>query len=147
MRTPETPTGISTTVGALVVVVCCAAPPHLDAAGVNARLAVLALGLLAFSASVVDLCAAAVTVGVAFLLFDGFVVDHQGDLAWHGDPDLVRLAVLAGGALLGLAAGALRLALQNHPNRTPPIPAHPRAPLPRPRPRVEAAATDLREVR
>src|SRR5690242_5605852 len=102
MRAPEppaeigTPLGINTAVGAVVVVVCIAAPPHLDAAGIQARLAVLALGLVAFAASVADPVAAVVTAVVAFLLFDGFVVGHEGNLAWHGDADLVRFGVLAG---------------------------------------------------
>ena len=127
------------------MVVCCAAPPHLDAAGIDARLAVLALGLLAFRRR----GRPARRRGHrrrGVLLFDGFVVDHYGELAWHGDPDLVRLAVLAGGALLGLAAGAVRLAAQNGLNRTPPEPDRLRPTLPRPRPPLDAAATDLREV-
>lgn len=103
-----TPLGINTAVGAVVVLVCCAAPPHLDASGVAARFAVLALGVAAFAAAVGDPAAGAVTAGVAFLLFDGFVVDHAGDLTWHGDADVVRLAVLVGAALTGLTARASR---------------------------------------
>ena len=103
-----TPLGINTAVGAVVVLVCCAAPPHLDTPGITARLAVLALGVGAFAASVGDPVAVAVTAGVAFLLLDGFVVDHAGELAWHGDADLVRLEVLVSAALAGLTARALR---------------------------------------
>ena len=112
MRTHGTPTGINATVGALVVVVCCAVPPHLDAAGVAARLAVLALGVFAFSVAACDLVAAAVSAGIAFLLFDGFVLGRAGDLAWHGNADLVRIGVLAGAALAGTTAGALRLRIE-----------------------------------
>jgi len=118
MRAPEspheigTPLGINTAVGAVVVVVCLVAPPHLDAAGIGARLAVLAVGLAAFAASVADPVASLVTAGVAFLLLDGFVVGHAGDLAWHGDADLVRLGVLAGAALAGAAARSVRDAVR-----------------------------------
>ena len=117
MRAPEppaeigTPLGIDTAVGA-VVVVCLVAPPHLDAAGIGTRLAVLALGLAAFAASVADPVAALVTAGVAFLLLDGFVVGHGGDLAWHGDADLVRLGVLVAAALAGAVARSARDAVR-----------------------------------
>lgn len=134
-NTPDTPSGISAAVGALVVVVCCVAPPHLDAAGVTARLAVLALGLAAFSAAVVDVVATVATVGVAALLFDGFVLDRYGELAWHGEVDALRLAVLVGAALLGLAAGAARLAVRR---RRPRAAGHARTGVPGPRTASEA---------
>lgn len=37
--------------------------------------------------------------GVGWLLLDGFLVDQQGALRWHGPPDLVRLLVLVGVAI------------------------------------------------
>jgi hypothetical protein len=142
-----TPVGINTAVGAVVVLVCCAAPPHLDASGAAARFAVLALGVAAFTASVGDPAAAAVTAGVAFLLFDGFVVDHAGDLTWHGDADLVRLVVLAAAACTGLTARASREVLRRRRARKSVGGARAVPALPRPRTAQNPAARDSREVR
>jgi len=132
----------------VVVLVCCAAPPHLDEPGVAARLAVLALGVGAFAASVGDPAAAAVTAAVAFLLFDGFVVDSAGVLAWHGRADAVRLAVLVTAALAGLTAQAIRNHVRSRPRRSdvgrPAASALPRPRAVRERERVRE---DAREVR
>jgi hypothetical protein len=107
MSQREAPFGINTALGAVVVVVCCVVPANPDAQGVNARLAVLAVGVAAFAATVLDPPAVAVTAAVAFLLFDGFVEGRQGDLVWDGRADLLRLASLYGAGALGLILGAL----------------------------------------
>jgi hypothetical protein len=107
MSQRETPLGINTGLGAVVVAVCCLVPANTDAQGVNARLAVLAVGIAAFAATVVDPLAVAVTAGVGFLLFDGFVEGRQGDLVWNGRSDLLRLALLYGVGALGLILGAV----------------------------------------
>jgi hypothetical protein len=108
MGTREVPLGINTTTGAVTVILCCAVPGALTGPGVNARLGMLAVGLLAFAAAVVDVTAVAISVGVAFLLFDGFVEGNHGDLVWHGRADLIRLAVLCAAGAVGLLLGALR---------------------------------------
>ena len=90
----EVPLGINTAVGAVAVVACLAVPTGVDAQGRDARFALLVLGVAVFAATVGDLAAVAVTAGVAFLLFDGFVEGHQGDLVWNGRSDLVRVALL-----------------------------------------------------
>jgi hypothetical protein len=60
----ESPLGINATVGAVVVVGCCVVPPGLTGPEIDARLGVLAVGLAAFAAAVVDVAAVAVSVGV-----------------------------------------------------------------------------------
>lgn len=108
MGAREVPLGITMSTGTLVVVVCCAVPSAVTGPGVDARLGVLALGLAAFAASVVDLAAVAISVGVGFLLFDGFVEGDHGDLVWRGRTDLVRFGVLCLAGALGLLLGVLR---------------------------------------
>jgi hypothetical protein len=106
MRERQVPLGINTAVGAVTVVVCCLAPGGLDAQGRDARLAVLTLGVAVFAATVGDLAAVAVTAGVAFLLFDGFVEGRYGDLVWTGRADVVHVALLYAAGLTGLVLGA-----------------------------------------
>ncbi|HVN11342.1 MAG TPA: hypothetical protein VMT69_04560 [Kineosporiaceae bacterium] len=102
------PLGITMTTGTLAAVICCAVPSAVTGPGIDARLGVLAVGLAAFAAWVVDTAAVAVSVGVGSLLFDGFVEGHRGDLVWHGRADLVRLGVLCLAAALGLLLGGVR---------------------------------------
>jgi hypothetical protein len=108
MGTREVPLGINTTMGGVVVIVSLAVPWDLTGPGIDARLGVLAVGLVAFAAAVVDVAAVAVSVGVAFLLFEGFVEGNHGDLAWHGRDDLIRLVVVCMAGAIGLLIGALR---------------------------------------
>ncbi|MGZ4626061.1 MAG: hypothetical protein ACXV3S_07185 [Kineosporiaceae bacterium] len=108
MGAREVPLGITMSTGTLAVVVCCAVPSIVTGPGVDARLGVLAVGLAAFAASVVDLAAVAISVGVGFLLFDGFVEGDHGDLVWRGRADLVRFGVLCLAGALGLLLGVLR---------------------------------------
>jgi len=107
MSQREVPLGINTALGAVAVTVLCLMPASLDQQGRDARFAVLAVGVFAFAATVVDPLAVAVTAGVAFLLFDGFVEGRQGDLVWNGRSDLLRLALLYGVGTLGLILGAV----------------------------------------
>jgi hypothetical protein len=107
MSQREVPFGINTAVGAVAVAVLCLVPANLDQQGRDARLAVLAVGVVVFAATVLDPLAVAVTAGVGFLLFDGFVEGQQGDLVWNGRSDLLRLAFLCGSSALGLILGAV----------------------------------------
>jgi hypothetical protein len=108
MGTREVPLGINTTTGAVAVILCCAVPGDVTGPGIDARLGVLAVGLVAFAAAVVDVTAVAMSVGVGFLLFDGFVEGDHGTLVWHGRADVIRLAVLCVAGAIGLLIGALR---------------------------------------
>jgi hypothetical protein len=107
-RGREVPLGINATVGAVAVVLLCAVPSSVTGPEIDARLAVIAVGLAGFAVAVVDVAAIAISVGIAFVLFDGFVEGDHGDLAWHGRPDLIRLGVLCLAAVAGLLIGAWR---------------------------------------
>jgi hypothetical protein len=104
----DVPLGINTAIGAVAVVVCCIVPAGQDPQGRDARFALVAFGVGVFAAAVGDLASVAVTVGVAFLLSDGFVESHYGDLVWHGRPDVVRIGVLCVAGIVGLVIGVLR---------------------------------------
>ena len=102
----DVPLGINAALGAVVVVVLCAVPSSVTGPEIDARLAVIAVGLTVLAAAIVDVAAVAISVGIAFLLFDGFVEGNQGVLVWHGRTDLVRLGVLCLAAATGLVIGA-----------------------------------------
>src|SRR5436853_7802935 len=104
----EVPLGINLTTGAVAVALCCMVPGSLTGPGIDARLGVLAVGLLAFAVAVVDVTAVTISVGVGFLLFDGFVEGDHGELVWNGRADLIRLAALCLAGAVGLVVGALR---------------------------------------
>ena len=127
----EVPLGINTAVGAVTVVVCLAVPAGVDVQGRDARFALLVLGVAVVAATVGDLAAVAVTAGVAFLLFDGFVEGHQGDLVWDGRSDVLRVGLLCGAGLLGLVVGAAHR--RRHRRDDPPPTGSPAASVARPR--------------
>lgn len=56
----------------------------------------------------------AVTAGISWLMLDGFVVGHEGQLSWHGTSDVVRLAVLFACALAVSAIRAGQLRVRRH---------------------------------
>ncbi|MDQ1485491.1 MAG: hypothetical protein QOJ62_1184 [Actinomycetota bacterium] len=65
--------------------------------------------------------ASAATAALGWLALNGFVVDHAGQLHWHGSADVVRLACLFGVALAASGAHALGLRLVSsgaYPSRT-----------------------------
>jgi hypothetical protein len=70
-------------------------------------LAVLALAVAALSYSVRPL-AAFVTAGLAWLMLNGFLIDHFGVLTWHGVSDITRLLALVAAAIVPIAIRAGR---------------------------------------
>lgn len=78
-------------------------PP--DAPG--ARLIVLAVAVAAGTALTRSARACLPAAVIAWLFCDGFLIDHYGELRWHGWGDAVRLAVLAGAAYGGVVAGRI----------------------------------------
>ena len=93
--------GITVGFGALVMVaatvVAAAMFPE-----VPARLVVVALAVGAYAAAVEDLWAGLVTAAVGYLLFDGFLVNRHGELAWAGTTSVRHVAVLAFAVGVGL---------------------------------------------
>ena len=63
------------------------------------------LPLAVFAASPVTAAAAAATGVLAFLVFDGFLVNSLGQLSWHGAADGWRLLTLAVAVAAGFIAG------------------------------------------
>jgi hypothetical protein len=100
------PTGLTVGAGCVVSVVsafaAAAAPPS---HGIL-RLGLVAAGLAGYAALAGSILAVTAVTAITFLIFNGFLVDRLGVLAWHGTADLRRLAVLAGCAALAAAAGA-----------------------------------------
>jgi hypothetical protein len=103
---PDTPTGISAAIGAGVVVVAAFLSAAVPPSAGDVRLGVLALALAGFAALTVDPRAVAAVDVLAFLVFDGFLVNQLGELSWHGQADQTRLVILAGAGTAGVAVGA-----------------------------------------
>jgi K+-sensing histidine kinase KdpD len=57
--------------------------------------------------------------GLGWLFLNGFLVNRQGDLRWHGRDDTVRIVLLAGVAVAVSAARSVQLARQRY-RRIPP---------------------------
>jgi K+-sensing histidine kinase KdpD len=60
---------------------------------------------------------AVVLAGVAFLFANGFVFDSAGTLVWHGDTDVVRLALLVCLAIIGSLLGHHHVDLRANSSR------------------------------
>jgi K+-sensing histidine kinase KdpD len=71
------------------------------------------LGILAATVFVLGLVITTGTslaaAGLSALLLNGFLVDHDGTLHWHGSVELLRLAILLGAAMVGSTIGAIHL--------------------------------------
>jgi len=58
---------------------------------------------------------AVLSAGLGWLMLNGFVVNQYGALSWHGNSDVINLAVLVGVAVLTAAVRSVQLSL--HPSR------------------------------
>jgi hypothetical protein len=114
---PQRPTGITIAIGA-VVVIAAAFPAALVPSGDPVpRFALMTLGLTLFAMATRDWLAVAAVVPLAWLVYDGFLLDRFGVLAWRGRGDVVRFGLLAGAALLGLAMGVARHKVEDRRTR------------------------------
>jgi hypothetical protein len=104
----EVPVGVDTAGGAAAVVLAALGASVVPAADGWWRMVVVGAVVAVFAAVTADARAAAAVVVLAWLVVNGFLVDRYGQLAWHGDPDLVRLLVLAVCAFLGVLLGRAR---------------------------------------
>ncbi len=75
---------------------------------VTASLVVLAIALWAYAAVVRDVRASLATAGLAYLLFDGLLVNGYGELSWTGTTSTWHVTVLALAAGLGIWMHRLR---------------------------------------
>jgi hypothetical protein len=101
---PETPLGITVGIGAVVMVTAGVVAAMISTAHPGWRFAVIAVAVFLFAAASIDQRALAVVAVIAGLIFNGFLEDRLGQLAWHAD-DLWRLMLLVMAGALGLAIG------------------------------------------
>jgi hypothetical protein len=101
---PETPTGIAVGIGAVVMVVAGVMAAMIPTAYPAWRFGVIALAVFGFAVGSLDHVALAIVSGVGALIYNGFLEDRAGQLAWHSD-DLWRLLLLVMVGACGLAVG------------------------------------------
>jgi hypothetical protein len=63
--------------------------------GVSARLAVIAVAVAAYAAASTGVLAAAVTAGLGYLVFNGFLLNRYGELSWSGRASASQVVILA----------------------------------------------------
>jgi hypothetical protein len=105
---PQAPLGISVGIGAAAVVAAAFADAVVPYRLGSLRWLLLTLVVAGFALWAADTVATVIVAGLAFVLANGFLVNHRGELSWHGQADLWRLAVLAVAAGVGLALGHAR---------------------------------------
>ena len=108
LRTRSTPTGLAIGAGAVALVVAAVIAAAIPSADAGWRFAIMAIAVGLFAAISLDQRALAGVAVLAALIYDGFLEDRLGQLAWHGSDDLWRLLLLvtvsAGGLALGESA-------------------------------------------
>jgi hypothetical protein len=103
----RTPVGIEIAAGAMLIVLVAAMAAMVPVADPIARYAILVVAVGAFAAVTCDQVAITVVALVGYLTFNGFLVNHLGELSWHGMDDFLRLAALVMAIAIGLAAGEM----------------------------------------
>ena len=108
VRTQSTPTGLAIGAGAVALVAAAIIAAAIPSADAGWRFAVMAVAVGLFAAISLDQIALAGVAVLAALIYNGFLEDRSGQLAWHGSHDLWRLLLLvtvsAGGLALGESA-------------------------------------------
>lgn len=99
------PTGIAVALGSTAVVASAFVTAAVPVSAGAVRLGLVAACLGAFAAVSANAAAVAFVGVVAFLVFDGFLVNQLGQLSWHGPADVQRLFVFLAVSILGLVAG------------------------------------------
>jgi hypothetical protein len=99
-----TPTGIAVGVGAVVMVVVGVVAAMVPAAYPGWRFGLIAVTVMVFAVVSLDHRALAMVAVIGALIFNGFLENRLGQLAWHTD-DLWRLLLLAMVGGFGLAIG------------------------------------------
>jgi MFS family permease len=101
----KTPLGIAVGVGAVAMMVAGVVASLIPAAYPGWRFGVVAFAVFLFAAASLDQVALAIVALIGGLVFNGFLEDSYGQLAWHGGHDLWRLLLLVMVAAWGLAVG------------------------------------------
>jgi hypothetical protein len=101
-----TPVGINVAVGVVIITVASFVAASVPIAEPQWRCAVVALGLGLFAVVAADWLAVATVVVPTWMIMNGFLVNHLGELSWHGVADLDRLLALSIAGVIGLAGAA-----------------------------------------
>lgn len=104
-RAEATPFGIAVGIGAVELVIAALVAAMIPAADQGWRFGVMAFAVFLFAAASLDHVALGVIALLGALIFNGFLEDRLGQLAWHGSDDLWRLLLLVMIAAWGLAVG------------------------------------------
>ena len=105
-RAPErTPVGINLAAGTGIVIAAALLAAVIPSAHTGWRFTVVALAVGLFAALTLDQLALAGVAALGWLVVNGFLVDHLGELSWHGSADLYRMLLLVVAGGFGLAAG------------------------------------------
>jgi hypothetical protein len=104
-REPATPLGIVVAIGAVAMVAAGMVAAAIPQAYPGWRFGVMAFAVFVFAVTALDQVALALVTAIGALVFNGFLEDRLGQLAWHGSDDLWRLLLLVMVGALGLAVG------------------------------------------
>lgn len=101
-----TPLGINVAIGAVVITAAMFAAAAVPIGDPQGRCAVVAVALGLFAVFTTDRLAVSAIVLPTWMIMNGFLVNHLGDLSWHGWGDLDRFLALVAAGVIGLAIGA-----------------------------------------
>jgi hypothetical protein len=100
----QTPIGITVGIGAAAMVAAGVVAAMIPAEHSDWRFGTVAVAVVIFAAVSMDRLALALVAGLGALIFNGFLENQLGQLAWHAD-DLLRLLLLIVAGAAGLAVG------------------------------------------
>lgn len=101
----ETPFGIMVAIGAVAMVAAGIVAAMIPTAYPGWRFGVIAFVVFLFATVALNQLELALVAVIGALIFNGFLEDRLGQLAWHGSDDLWRLLLLVMVGALGLAVG------------------------------------------
>lgn len=100
-----TPAGINLGLGAVLVVAAVLVAAVVPPAHGYWRFGLVAAAVGSFAALTVDRTALLGVALIAWLLADGFLVNRDGELSWHGSSDIWRTMLLVAAGIAGLLVG------------------------------------------
>jgi len=100
------PTGIALGIGATAMVAAVLVAATIAPSEPAWRFGVVAGAVGLFAAWSADQRALLGTAAIAWLLANGFLVNRQGELSWHGSSDIWRMVVLVAAGTVGLLLNA-----------------------------------------
>lgn len=101
----QTPFGIMVAIGAVAMVAAGIVAAMIPTAYPGWRFGVIAFVIFLFATAALNQLELALVAVIGALIFNGFLEDRLGQLAWHGSDDLWRLLLLVMVGALGLAVG------------------------------------------